>query len=327
MNTNPIFIVGMNGSGTTMLLDCLSGHRSIFGFVEETRVLPHFIKSQHKFGDLQRNANFVRLWRDLDKHLAQLGWPCELHEKAIPNWGTRPRNVGGIVDFVMSSLAAQENKTIWCEKTPMHVHHIGLLSREFPGARFLHVIRDGRDCAASFHRRWGFHPVRTAYRWKTAVRAGRGQGKLVGSQYLEVSYESLTSNPTEVLQDVCLFLRVSNEENLHRLARHRPEMTGSSQKSVCANPRQAKNYFDEKTILNMEKVAGACLVEFNYKVSMIAGDFDPTRLQRFALECRDYLLRVHAVVLRTLSIKRSKRWAFFSRRIINALLQRLSLLR
>lgn len=327
MTASPIFIVGMNGSGTTMLLDCLSGHSLIFGFAGETKVLPYFISKQRKFGDLTCNENFAALWRSLDRELSLVDWPHGLYEESIEHWGTNPRSVAAIVDFVMLKLAAQQGKAIWCEKTPMHVHHIADLSREFPAARFLHVIRDGRDCAASFHRRWGFNPVRTIYRWKNAVRAGRAQGRPLGSRYHEISYESLTANPTGVLKEVCHFLGVPPEDGLHKLTRHRPEMTGSGHQRVTKNNRNAGQYFDRSTLLEMETISGQCLLEFNYQPTLTSGDDDPTIIRCLYMESGDYIRKGHAILHRAKSIRPAKRLSFLRTRLVSAIAQRISLLR
>lgn len=50
------------------------------------------------------------------------------------------------------------------EKTPDNVRHFDLLHAVFPTARFLHVVRDGRDCAVSA---W-FHNLRTSPAWMRA---------------------------------------------------------------------------------------------------------------------------------------------------------------
>lgn len=47
------------------------------------------------------------------------------------------------------------------EKTPDNARHFDLLHAVFPAARFLHVVRDGRDCAVSA---W-FHNLRTSPEW------------------------------------------------------------------------------------------------------------------------------------------------------------------
>ena len=50
--------------------------------------------------------------------------------------------------------AAGEGKLRWGDKTPYYVLHMPMLLGRFPGAQFIHLIRDGRDVALSlFDRR------------------------------------------------------------------------------------------------------------------------------------------------------------------------------
>lgn len=58
----PVFCVGMNGSGTTMLRDSLERHPYIYGYPRETKIIPSLIESQSKFGDLHTDENFRALW-------------------------------------------------------------------------------------------------------------------------------------------------------------------------------------------------------------------------------------------------------------------------
>jgi hypothetical protein len=48
-----------------------------------------------------------------------------------------------------AAYAEQEGKPRWGDKTPSHVLFIPALARLFPDARFVHVIRDGRDVSLS----------------------------------------------------------------------------------------------------------------------------------------------------------------------------------
>jgi hypothetical protein len=52
-------------------------------------------------------------------------------------------------------LAISENKMRWVEKTPKHVYSIPLIRQLFPGCKFLILLRDGRDVAASIEARYG----------------------------------------------------------------------------------------------------------------------------------------------------------------------------
>jgi hypothetical protein len=325
MRLGQIFIVGMNGSGTTMLLDCLAGHSLLYGFRGETKVLPYFIERQAQYGNLVDDANFARLWQDLHAAVGGRGWRRGVNHSAIEGWGERPRDVAAIFDSIMSSLAAKEGKQVWCEKTPMYVHHLHVLARAFPRAKFVHVIRDGRDCAASFHRRWHFNPVRTIFRWKRAVQAGRSQGAQLGVRYCEVRYEQLTTLPEESLRDLCRFLDVPFESEILTPARQRPQMTGSTATSIAPNERRAEQYFGSATLKKIESVAGRQLADCGYSTHYAAGDEDPPKWLLRWWEITDDFRRMKQALRTSAGMRKSRRLSYFSRRVLGALRQKRSL--
>jgi hypothetical protein len=106
--------------------------------------------------------------------------------------------------------ATKHGKTAWGDKTPLHCYHMPLIDETLAEARFLHVIRDGRDCAVSLREVW-FSPGRSATvladAWASAVRAGRSGGARC-RHYLEVRYEALVRNPRQTLEGVCDFLQL-----------------------------------------------------------------------------------------------------------------------
>ena len=172
----PVFIVGMNGSGTTMLLDHLDKHPELFGFPLETKILPHYLTALPHDLDLRDDGEFLRLYLEMAN-----AYPFLVANGGIPvappsSWRSLPRTPAAIFDSIVSDFAARSHKARWCEKSPMHIQYIAALSTAFPDAQFIQIIRDGRDCAASFHRRWGYTPKSTIYRWRRAVTEGRSQG-------------------------------------------------------------------------------------------------------------------------------------------------------
>ena len=95
-DSTPIFIVGVNGSGTTMLLDALNNHSEVYGFPRETRELPDFLNRQEEFGDLGDDANFLLLWNQLRGIFT---FRKINGHKAAPlpdNWQNSPRSVAGV---------------------------------------------------------------------------------------------------------------------------------------------------------------------------------------------------------------------------------------
>ena len=87
--SDPVFIVGMNGSGTTMLLDHLGRHPNLYGFRLETYVLPGYLRDSDKYGDLAKDANFRRLWDDMRREFAFVKvnkrQPLDLPQRLVRN--------------------------------------------------------------------------------------------------------------------------------------------------------------------------------------------------------------------------------------------------
>ena len=99
--------------------------------------------------------------------------------------------VGDAIGAVYESYAAVHGKRRWGDKTPMYMRHLTLLERLFPEARYVHLIRDGRDAALSFlqmpegvvTKTWA-HPTTVAdfaCQWRTEVEAAQALGGRVGT--------------------------------------------------------------------------------------------------------------------------------------------------
>jgi len=285
----PVFVVGMNGSGTTMLLDCLDNHPDLFGFRRETRVIPYFIGKLDSYGELAVDENFARLWDDFrsipDFVQVNGGEPPPKPRE----WRSAPRTFAAVVDGTFMYFAGQAGKARWCEKTPMHALHIGKLAILFPGAKFLHIIRDGRSCAASFHRRWGHTPEFTVYRWKNVVREARRQGGAIDDRYFELRYEDLVQDAEFWMKKICIFLGVPYNESVLLPSRKRPVTTGSADLQIVAKAPVWQSYFSARRLRRLEGICGLELTRHRYEPQFTAGDRDPGPMRRKYWLYADYL--------------------------------------
>ncbi len=302
-----------------MLRDHLANHSWIYGFPAETRSLPYFIKHQHEYGDLKHEDNFRRLWQDLTKSVSKR---ADLLPANLPLPDVSGRSAAGAFNHIMRHLAGAEGKRIWCEKTPMYVHHLTLLGRAFPEARFIHIIRDGRACAASFHRRWKFNPIRTVARWKQAVRDGRQQGQSLGDRYLEIRYEAITDEPESAFGELLRFLDLPFENAVLTSARTKADPATSHSARIVQNSRKAEDYFDRDTAKHIDSVAGRLLTELGYACSDEAGDLDPPAWQLKWWRMTDDVRRFVMVTLTRGRILRPSKWRYIAARTRNALKQR-----
>ena len=84
------------------------------------------------------------------------------------------------------------------------------IPRVWPGARFIHIVRDGRDVAQSCIRMgWAGNVWFGSQRWIDAEQLwDRFQAMIPADRYVEVKYETLVESPKEELNRICQFLGV-----------------------------------------------------------------------------------------------------------------------
>jgi hypothetical protein len=168
----------------------------------ESNFLPAFYRA---FGDPATETEA----RALATRILGLHWVKKWNLPVEPGDFAADRSFAAVIARLYGCYAAREGKTRWGDKTPSYVRHLPLLADLFPGARFVHVVRDGRDVALSFVRHYaGPRNVYTAAEhWLRSVEEGRRAGEALGpASYLEVRYEDLIAGPEAVLRGVCAFL-------------------------------------------------------------------------------------------------------------------------
>jgi hypothetical protein len=95
--------------------------------------------------------------------------------------------------------AVKPGQSYLVEKGPMDIDAVAAM---FPEARFIHVLRDGRDVAVSLDvasKSWAPEMQRTSLalrgrHWAVGVEAARESGRALGERYLEVRYEDLRAD-------------------------------------------------------------------------------------------------------------------------------------
>jgi len=120
-NTAFVFIVGSPRSGTTVLGEILDRHAEISQWYE-----PYFIWDRH-FRDAKDDARNA--------------------EDATPV----------VQSQIIRSFLTYQKKTgssIIVDKSPRNSLKIPFIRKIFPAAKFIHIIRDGRDVTLSIHKEW-----------------------------------------------------------------------------------------------------------------------------------------------------------------------------
>ncbi len=207
----PVFIVGTERSGSNLLRLMLDAHPEV-AVPHPPHILHYLSPLEPRYGDLRRPQNLGRLVDDVLTLIRLHIHPWEANvlldrERLLREaW---PRDLCGVFIAVYEAYRRAQGKARWGCKSTFLIHHVARLRRALPGARFLWLVRDPRDVAASSRRSVfsPFHPWHTAELWRRQQEEGLAQERaLPASVWLRLRYEDLLADPQATLQRVCAFL-------------------------------------------------------------------------------------------------------------------------
>lgn len=282
------FIVGVTRSGTTLLRLMLDAHPEL-AIPPETHFVPQLIKTTKKGGVSCEEAHGVvtghRQWGDFDLDSGELLRRYCALDQIDPE---------STVRTFFELYAEREGKPRWGDKTPSYVKRMRQIQRTIPEARFIHMIRDGRDAALSRFKRLLKEPPAmdtVAERWVKKIEGARADAERL-DHYLEVQYENLVRDTESELRRVSEFLELPwdpailryyerAEERLAEMARDLPGEEGKPTRpadhrreahlltSKPPDPSRLarwKEDMDPKQNEIFESVAGDLLAELDYEV-------------------------------------------------------------
>ncbi len=160
----PIFLIGIHRSGTTILQDLLCLHPQV-GYINNAMpTFPRaFCAAEHLRKRLGLNVSGERVLRDgievsLDSpNEGVVFWQQWLKEDPV-DLTYRPRRRSDFSPEEISELYVGVKKVLWCYegkasrffcKNPRLLPYLELLAELFPDAKFIHIVRDARQCANS----------------------------------------------------------------------------------------------------------------------------------------------------------------------------------
>ena len=182
---------------------------------------------------------------------------------------TLPKLITGI----FQENAKAEGKTRWGDKTPYYILHLDTLLEMFPDAQFIHLIRDGRDCALSMlERKWDlqiFNTYHAAYIWNRYVTTGQNFGERHPECYFELRYEDILNQPELSLKKLCNFLHIQFDDSVINFRKS----DGSGKTPLLTKPLQRSNQskwksqMSEKQLEVFESLAGTTLEKCGYELA------------------------------------------------------------
>lgn len=195
-----IFIIGSPRSGTTWMQIMLNAHPSVCTSVELT-LFDKYI------------ASWIKIWSKEKTNIERERW-----KRGLPFlWSEREFS-----DFLSYFLEKAYEKVIVenpqathiLDKNPNYAFSHDLINMFLPNARFIHMLRDGRDVVSSMlaaRRDIGFGPSSveeaTSLWMKSVIEAQKGEQ--YEDRYLEVRYEDLLARNSDKLRSIFNFCGLS----------------------------------------------------------------------------------------------------------------------
>lgn len=179
---SPIFLIGTQRAGTTLLGKMLSAHRDLY------------IHNEVPMGRVFKpGATREQIFHEIDQ--------CVL------------RRHGQTIEYLLKS----EGKSVWGLKDPQLTEHLSALKQFLPEARFIIIIRDPRAVVRSYiENAWGLgtNCYTGALRWLREVREQLEFEQELPGKVIRVRYEDLILRQRETLERVCQFIGIDFDETM-----------------------------------------------------------------------------------------------------------------
>jgi hypothetical protein len=177
-----------------------------------------------------------------------------------------------------------QGKRLVGDKTPEYAKDVPTLHALWPEAKFVHLIRDGRDVCLSilnFERpdrstasrfaTWDEDPLSTtALWWESHVRLAREAGASLGPVlYHEIRYESLLAQPEDECRALCAFLGIPYDGAMLRYhegrTRHEPGLDAKAAwLPITSGLRDWRSEIPAEDLERFEAIVGDLLSELGY---------------------------------------------------------------
>ncbi|WP_460153864.1 sulfotransferase family protein [Pseudomonas sp. S2_B07] len=219
---NNAFIIGTGRCGTTWLGQMLNSHAELCVPPEIQLLFEYSGNGNRLFEEFfladQKGLSGEQLASVIERccpHKLEMFFDyqefCRKHD-------TPKMSLAEFVKSFYAAIASSHGKSWLVEQTPWYGQRLDLVSKLFPDAKFIHMVRDGRDVALSFARTtwWHISPRLNLARWQREIKkiATDANSFLKPDCYLEVKYEDLVASPESELRKVCTFLGIDFDPHM-----------------------------------------------------------------------------------------------------------------
>lgn len=282
----PFFIIGAQRSGTTLLRLMLNAH-SLIAIPEEGTFWMPLLK---KFGTspLKKiKGNQLHNYLEYIKKNPQFKlWGCDPN-KLFSSIKEKKDGctLGELMLQIYLNYSSQCGKKLQGDKTPSFFRMVPALNRLFPDAKFINLVRDGRDIYLSTRK---IEPSRknisvAALEWSHKVqKVSQSLAPFNSHRHMTIRYEDLVTKPQEIMETICNFLQVEFEPAMLEYWKNSDQFIGSHHSKLIFSPvssnsvQKWKRQLTKQEIGNYEYLAGNSLRKYGYE--MDCGNIKPPQI-------------------------------------------------
>jgi hypothetical protein len=275
MQADLVFLCGFPSSGTDLLKNVMNAHPDIC-ISGEFPFLP-LLASEY--------GATVPGWQAQDA-VAALQRIDVYHHLRQPGLVVSPLQAECELAGLYAAMLTDEPCKWKGNKTPQNTEHIEPLSRLFPKAKFVLIVRDIRDVALSWSKKWGKHKALCAHKWH--VRMQRGDAllrDLDDAAVLVITYEDLLVDLERIAMQLCDFLELAFHPGMleyHTRVQQPVEGKLNYGKALIRdNSNKWRRELSSRQIRRIEEVAFPSLQLFGYPITRATGYRPLTRLEKW----------------------------------------------
>ena len=277
---NPVFIVGTQRSGTTLLRLILNAHSEI-AIPEEANFLMPLLKRKYLRGGL-RGDLLSRIASYLQVNPQFKLWNYDSSDFILSLRSRENISLRDLVDGLFLSYCRAMNKAGWGDKTPSFFRKLDVILDLFPDARIIHIIRDGRDVFDSWRK---MDPTKNyvgvvALEWRYKIwKIEKSLAEIPDGRKMTVRYEDLLEKPRETVSGICDFCGVPFEQGMMNFYETSDRYVGEHHSNLIFGPLDAANRFKWRQNLTLgerrifQSVAGMVLRKYRYETEDVAMRF------------------------------------------------------
>jgi len=219
LSCQPVFIIGAGRSGTTLLRSMLAAGSQI-AIPPESQIihrLPARFQTWHGLG-WTGLVNLVIA--EVESHFDFYLWKTNMAPAYIEaiNLSRNERSLAKVIDIIFTTYAREQfpDARIWGDQSPIHTLFLPNILAVFPNAKFINLIRDGRDVVSSYVKMNGdIWLNESIYRWKESIlRVKKMRKKIKDENFLDLKYEDLVLDPDTALRKVSYFIGVDYSNSM-----------------------------------------------------------------------------------------------------------------